>query len=210
MSVKLKLPQLSALQRRHSSLLWPFARQRPSYSRIAYYNAPTSLLTPLISSYATSLQTTLQNSPPPPQGPTHSAFWWCIGRAPLFGQRSTFRCIVIHIPPPPFPFPTSTSDSGSLTPAWQWWEWFSDSGHCLTPACAPSLRYWWWIWTGLLHERPINWQDCQDIELAQVIQVLILYSSSMTKFVQCSMLWSFLPWLADATWFLVRQDSWKS
>ena len=53
---------------------------------------------------------------------------------------------------------------------WKLWKkWFSHSGHCLTPVCVPSLRYWWWIWTGLLHERPIKWQDWQDIELAQVL-----------------------------------------
>ena len=47
---------------------------------------------------------------------------------------------------------------------WKLWrEWSSHSGDCLTPACAPFLQYWWSIWTGLLHERHIIWQDWQDI-----------------------------------------------
>ena len=47
-------------------------------------------------------------------------------------------------------------------------DWFSHSGHWLTPACLPFLQHWWLIWTALLHERPINWQDWKDIELGQV------------------------------------------
>ena len=57
---------------------------------------------------------------------------------------------------------------------WRLWrEWFSHSGHCLTPACVCvcvcvlSVRYWL-IFTGWLHERLINWQVWQDIELGQV------------------------------------------
>ena len=66
-------------------------------------------------------------------------------------------------------------------------EWFSHSGHWLTPACLPFLQYWWSIWTGFLHERHINWQDWQDIELAQVL-VFFWHGKS------CSMLCSFLLW----------------
>ena len=72
---------------------------------------------------------------------------------------------------------------------WRGWklgrEWFSHSGHWLTPACA-CLQYWWSIWTGLLHEGHINWQDWQDIELAQL---LIFFQHGKS----CSMLCSFLP-----------------
>ena len=53
-------------------------------------------------------------------------------------------------------------------------------------AC-PSLQYWWSIWTGLQRERHINWQDWQDIELAQVL-VFFWHGKS------CSMLCSFLLW----------------
>ena len=31
-----------------------------------------------------------------------------------------------------------------------------------------SVRYWWLLWTGLLHECPFNWQDWQDIEREQM------------------------------------------
>ena len=50
-----------------------------------------------------------------------------------------------------------------------WSEWFSHTGHRLTPACVPFRKYLGLMWTGLLHERPINWQGWQNIELAQVI-----------------------------------------
>ena len=71
-----------------------------------------------------------------------------------------------------------------------WREWFSHSGHWLTPAwCVPLLRDWWSIWTALLHVCNINWQDWQDIKLAQVIQVLIFFQHGNN----CSMLCSFLP-----------------
>ena len=42
-----------------------------------------------------------------------------------------------------------------------WSEWFSHSGHRLTPACVPFRKYLGLMWTGLLHERHINWQDWQ-------------------------------------------------
>ena len=72
-----------------------------------------------------------------------------------------------------------------------WREWFYYSGHWLTPACLPSLRYWWLIWTGLLPERPINWQDRHDIELAQVIQVLIFFQHGTNGSILCSfLLWT--------------------
>ena len=35
-----------------------------------------------------------------------------------------------------------------------------------TPACVLSVRCWWSIWTGLLHQLHSNWRDWQDIELA--------------------------------------------
>ena len=50
-----------------------------------------------------------------------------------------------------------------------------------------ALHHWQLIWTGLQHERHINWQDWQDIELARVL-VFCRHSKS------CSMLCSFLPW----------------
>jgi len=52
---------------------------------------------------------------------------------------------------------------------WELWrQWFSHCGHCSTPACVLSVRYWWSMWTGLLHECPINRPHCQDSELGQV------------------------------------------
>ena len=70
-----------------------------------------------------------------------------------------------------------------------WREWLSHSGHWLTPACLPFLQYCWLIWTGLLHEGHIKWQDWQDIELAQVIQGLVCFQYGKNR----SMLCSFLP-----------------
>ena len=40
------------------------------------------------------------------------------------------------------------------------------------PACVLSVRYWWLLWTGLLHECPFTWQDWQDIERGQQMFVL--------------------------------------
>ena len=83
---------------------------------------------------------------------------------------------------------------------WKLWrEWFSHKIHWLTPACVPCLRYWWLIWTGLLHERPSNRQDWQDIKLAQVIQVLIFFQHG--NIVQCSA--HSCPELEQHTWLLV-------
>ncbi len=42
------------------------------------------------------------------------------------------------------------------------------NGHCLTPACVLSLRSWWLMWTGLLHECPMNWQHRQKNDLRQI------------------------------------------
>ena len=46
--------------------------------------------------------------------------------------------------------------------------WEENGSLRVVTACA-CLQYWCSIWTGLLHERPINWQGWQNIELAQVI-----------------------------------------
>ena len=52
---------------------------------------------------------------------------------------------------------------------WKLWrEWLSHSGHCLTLACVLSVRDWWLLWTGLLHECPFNGQDWQDFERGQI------------------------------------------
>ena len=84
---------------------------------------------------------------------------------------------------------------------WRLWrQWFSHSGHCLTPACLPFLQYWWSIWTGLQREGHINWQDWQDIELAQVL-VFFRHSKS------CSMPCSFLPWIAQVLVFFRHSKS---
>ena len=58
-------------------------------------------------------------------------------------------------------------------------------------ACLPFLQYWWLIWTGLLHERHIKWQERQDIELAQVL-VFFRHGKS------CSMLCAFNPGQRDS------------
>ena len=73
--------------------------------------------------------------------------------------------------------------------------WFSHSGHWLTPACVPFLQYWSSIWTGLLHEHHINWQNSQGMEPAQV---LILFQHGKS----CTMLCSFLFEPYQATWVL--------
>ena len=71
----------------------------------------------------------------------------------------------------------------------------------LHDTCMSALWYWWSIWTGLMHERHINWQDWQDIELAQVL-VFFRHGKS------CSMLCLFLletrtgNMIPDSTGFL--------
>ena len=70
--------------------------------------------------------------------------------------------------------------------------------HWLTPACVPFLQYWWWMWTGLLHKCPINWQLWRDIELRPRANVC---SSSMAKVVWCSAHSCSDP--EQATWFLL-------
>ena len=127
------------------------------------------------------LATGLQWRPFPKQGPR------CLPNSRIFSSRcegDTLHC------------------SDPLRTRKLWREWFDYSGHWLTPACLPSLRYWWLIWTELLHERPINWQDRHDIELAQVIQVLIFFQHGTN----CSMLCSLLLEPKQATWFLVAVD----
>ena len=56
---------------------------------------------------------------------------------------------------------------------WKLWrEWFSHNCHCLTPACVLSVPHWWLMWTRLLHQCVINWQDWQNIKLGLVLVLL--------------------------------------
>ena len=77
-------------------------------------------------------------------------------------------------------------------------ETLSHSGHCLTPACVPSLRSCWSIWTGLLH----NLQDWQDIELAASTSAYIVPARQIFFNAQCS---AHSCWeLELATWLLIN------
>ena len=100
-----------------------------------------------------------------------------------------------------FSFQHCEGDSLHWSELWRGWrlwrQWFSHSGHWLTPACLPCPQYWWSIWTGLQHERHINWH-----RLARHGTSTSAYlASSMTP--SCSMLWSFLLWTGTG-----QPDSW--
>ena len=60
-----------------------------------------------------------------------------------------------------------------------------------TPACVLSVRCWWSIWTGLLHQLHSNWRDWQDIELAQVrIHILPAWQNLFNALLILARSWS--------------------
>ena len=210
-SAKLKLAQPSTLRRRHSSLIWPFAKWKLWREWLSHGGHCWTLACVLSVRYWWLLWTGLLH-----ECPFNGQDWQDF----LFFQHVKICSILcsfllgtgrVNVIPGNDRILGSRQKTSSATKEsswhkvwgvcqaqafsklrrrhssliwpfakWKLWrEWLSHGGHCWTLACVLSVRDWWLLSAGLLHECPFNGQDWQDFLFFQHVKI-------------CSILCSFL------------------